>query len=150
MSVLCTCLMIVACGGLRSHGDQSLYQQLGGETVLRAVASDTVDTIADSAEGQRSFAQVKRPRVKARLFEFLCVTADGPCEYKGDDMARVHRGLGINEREWNALVEILRRTLAAHRVSQTASNRLLKRLAPLYRVIVTADASPASNTGHRI
>jgi hemoglobin len=136
-TLLAASLVLAACAGLKP-GPSTLFDQLGGKRVLEAVASDLLDRVAASPDGSRAFANVRLPRVKRHLYSFLCVTADGPCTYRGADMVRVHRGLRITEREFANLVEIFRRTLEAHGVSTAARNELLRRLAPLRRDIVTA------------
>lgn len=121
-----------------SAGPRSLYTRFGGESVVNAIAADTIDTFAQAPDGARAFQRVKLPRVKKHLAEFLCVLMNGPCSYGGDEMAVVHRGLNITEREFNALVEILREVLARHGVAEREKNELLRLLAPLKRDIVTA------------
>jgi hemoglobin len=116
----------------------SLYDRFGGEALVKVVADDAIDAIAAAPDGQRAFDRVKLPRVKQHLAEFLCVLMNGPCTYRGDDMTVVHRGLAITEREFNALVEILRDVLARHGVAEREKNELLRLLAPMKRVVVTA------------
>ena len=116
----------------------TLYDRLGGATMVDTIAARLVEGFASSPDGLRAFDRVKLPRVKRGLGEFLCVVADGPCDYAGDDMKVVHAGLRITEREFNALVEQLRVTLDALDVPQGAKNELLRRLAPMRRDIVSA------------
>jgi len=121
-----------------SAGPRSLYTRFGGEPVVNAIAADTLDAISQAPDGVRAFDRVKLPRAKKHLAEFLCVLMNGPCSYGGDDMVLVHRGLNITEREFNALVEILREVLARHGVAEREKNELLRLLAPMKRGIVTA------------
>jgi|LNFM01.1.fsa_nt_gb hemoglobin len=119
----------------------TLYDRLGGAVTVQAIAARVIDGFATAPDGARAFDRVKLPRVKRGLGEFLCVLADGPCHYSGDDMKVVHAGLNISEREFNALVEHLRATLDALDVPQGAKNELLRRLAPMRRDIVSAAAT---------
>lgn len=138
-------LCLAACGMQPLH-QRTLFEQLGGEQGLRTVADSTIQNFAESDDGRRAFDRVKRKRVIARLYEFLCVTADGPCIYKGEDMALIHRGLKINQREFEALVATLRRVMTEQGIPAPARNELLRRLAPLQKVIVTASRFDEGNS----
>lgn len=131
---------LAACASVRP-APASLYGQLGGAPMLEAISARLIDGFAISPDGSRAFDRVKLPRVKRGLEAFLCVLANGPCAYDGDDMQRIHAGLRISEREFNALVEHLRQTLDALGVDPGAKHELLRRLAPMRRDIVTATAT---------
>lgn len=60
----------------------------------------------------------------------------GPCEYTGDPMHVVHKGLNITERQFNAVVEDLQEAMVRLRLPEPAQNRLLARLAPLRGEII--------------
>lgn len=131
------CAALSACASL--HPDQRpLYERIGGADVMTAVVSDTIDVLAASADGRRSFDRVKLDRVKRHVVEQFCALSGGPCVYRGDDMRLAHGGLAITEREFNAIVQILRDALVRHGVGEREKNELLRLLAPMKRDIVTA------------
>ena len=140
LSLLLTVALCAALAGCANGrpAPASLYEQLGGAPMMSTIASRVIEGFASSPDGHRAFDRVKLPRVKRGLEAFLCVVAHGPCVYDGDDMQRVHAGLKISEREFNALVEHLRETLDDLGVAPGAKNELLRRLAPMRREIVTA------------
>lgn len=111
---------------------------MGGAPVVEAVVADMIDTLAASPEGKRSFEKVNLKRIKRLATEHFCALADGPCTYSGDDMRVAHGGLDITEREFNAIVEILRTALNKHGVGEREKNELLRLLAPMKADIVTA------------
>lgn len=117
--------------------DGSLYARLGGETVVTKVVDETIERCATSPQTRRSFEKVNLKNVKKRLVEQICQLAGGGCVYAGDDMKLVHKGLDINESEFNGLVEILRDALNKAGVNEGAKNELLKLLAPMKRDVVT-------------
>jgi len=131
-------IALAACGRLPATGTTSLYDRLGGAGVMVPVVSETVDTIVADPEVNQSFQQVRLGRVKKHIHAFICELADGPCTYAGDPIKIVHAGLGIREKEFNALVQALRDALHRHGVPESAKNELLRRLAPLKPDIVTA------------
>jgi hypothetical protein len=64
----------------------TLLDRLGGEAMVDTIAARLVEGFASSPDGLRAFDRVKLPRVKRGLGEFLCVVADGPSDYAGDEM----------------------------------------------------------------
>ena len=129
-------LLLLAAPATRA-AEGSLYARLGGETVITKVVDETVERCAASPQTRRSFEKVNLKNLKKRLVEQICQLAGGGCAYAGDDMKLVHKGLDINESEFNGLVEILRDALNKAGVSESAKNELLKLLAPMKRDVVT-------------
>lgn len=140
------CAALSACAILQPD-QRPLYERIGGEAVMSAVVSDTIDILAASPDGRRSFDRVKLDRVKQHVVEQFCALSGGPCVYRGDDMRLVHGGLDITEREFNAIVQILRDALARHGVGEREKNELLRLLAPMKRDIVTADRALSCQRG---
>lgn len=145
VTVVAACAL-AACSTL-SPTPRSLYERLGGRAMIDTIATQLVAGFARSADGHRAFDRVRLVRVQRQLGEFLCVVADGPCTYDGDDMRLVHAGHAITEREFDALVEQLRTTLDALDIDTGAKNELLRRLAPMRRDIVTAGLAPRQARG---
>jgi hemoglobin len=137
------CLLMLAVAHSGSASQPSLYERMGGETVVRAVVSDTLDRVMADHQLRRSFAEVDVERVKRLLVEQICELADGGCHYSGDSMREVHAGHEISESEFYGLVEILRDSLRRHHVGLRERNELLALLAPMKRDVVNAPA-PAS------
>jgi hemoglobin len=123
----------------------SLYARMGGEPVVRAVVSETLDRVVADHRLGRSFAQVDVERIKRLLAEQICQLADGGCRYSGDSMREVHAGHEISEAEFYGLVEILRDSLRRHDVGLRERNELLALLAPMKRDVVEIPAMHASS-----
>lgn len=119
-----------------AHADTPLYSRLGGETVVTQVVNQTVDTVAQDPQVNQSFDKVNLKRVKTKLVEQICSLTGGGCEYTGDEMKLVHKGLKITEREFYALVEALREALNDNGVGEREKNELLAILAPMKRLVV--------------
>jgi len=114
----------------------SLYARLGGKPVITQVVEQTIGSVARDPKVNQSFDKVNLKRLNEKLVEQICSLTDGGCTYTGDDMKRVHQGLKISEREFNALVEALRKTLDAQGVGEREKNELLSILAPMKRLVV--------------
>ncbi|QGX40575.1 group I truncated hemoglobin [Permianibacter aggregans] len=118
-------------------GDEtSLYQRLGGEKGVQTIAERLIDHSSEHPETRRSFDKVDLVKLKQSLATQLCELSEGPCRYQGDDMRRVHKGLGISEREFYAMVEHLRVILDDMAIDTRSKNQLLAKLAPMKKDVV--------------
>ena len=126
-------LMLASVG---QGNETSLYQRLGGEKGVKSIAERLIDFSSQDPETQRSFDKVDLIKLKQSLATQLCELSDGPCRYQGDDMRRVHRGLGISEREFYAMVEHLRKILDDMAIDARSKNQLLAKLAPMKKDVV--------------
>jgi hemoglobin len=95
-----------------------------------------IEVYADDPRVAPFFANTNITRFRDKLTEYLCVIADGPCEYTGDTMEESHTGLGIDEASFNAGVEGFERAMTNLHVPLPAQNRLLARLAPKRKTII--------------
>lgn len=82
------------------------------------------------------FADSNVQRFREKIIEHFCFIADGPCEYTGDSMVLVHRGMDIDSAEFNAVVEDLIDAMDKAGTPISAQNRLLARLAGLRPQII--------------
>jgi hemoglobin len=114
----------------------SLYERMGGQPTVDAIAADIIDDAANNPKLKRSFAKVDLARVKRLLAEQICDVSGGGCHYTGDSMHDVHAGLGITEAEFYGLVEVLRTSMRRHGVGLRERNELLQILAPMKRDVV--------------
>jgi hemoglobin len=138
-------LVLFPASRMAAATEQSLYERMGGEPVVRAVVSDTLDQVVADHRLKRSFDKVDVERVKRLLVEQICELAGGGCHYSGDSMREVHGGHQISEAEFYGLVQILRDNLKRHDVHQRERNELLALLAPMERDVVNV-AAPAGDT----
>ena len=74
----------------------TLYKRLGGYDAISGVCEDLL---------------VRLLREKQTLINFLCASAGGPLYYSGRDMKVSHRGLRIDEGDWQAFLGHLDATL---------------------------------------
>lgn len=128
-------ILLPAWNALHAASD-SLYMRMGGEPVVRAVVSDTLDRVVADHRLNQSFARVDVERVKRLLVQQICALAGGGCHYTGESMREVHAGHQISESEFYGLVEILRDSMRRHHVALRERNQLLALLAPMKHDIV--------------
>lgn len=128
-------LSLVACAGNAPR--PTPYQQFGGRPGIEALVEDLLVRILEDPRINADFADVDLVNLNDRLVEQICVELDGPCAYTGRNMAESHAGLAVTEADFNALVEDLIDAMDARGIPRRAQNRLLQRLAPMHRDIVT-------------
>lgn len=114
----------------------SLYERLGGATVMTPVVSRTLDRASTDPLTKRSFDGIKIAAIKDSLGRQICVISGGGCTYEGETMARAHHDSKIQPSEFDAMVTMLRQELDRAGVDAGAKNELLKLLAPMKRDIV--------------
>ena len=113
------------------------FDQFGGEPGLtKLMDTFMAGLLADEKMGP-FFANADQARVKRQLVEQFCVILGGDCTYTGRDMKSSHAGLGIDRADFNRLVEVLQVAMNRHDVPFSAQNKLLAKLAPMHREVVT-------------
>ena len=130
------CFLVAMMLAAMAHADTPLYARLGGEPVVAQVVNQAIDMVEQDPRVNQSFDKVNLKRVKTKLVEQICSLTGGDCEYTGDEIKQVHKGLKITEREFYALVEALQQALDDHGVGEREKNELLAILAPMKRLVV--------------
>lgn len=115
---------------------RSLFQRLGGKPAITAVVDDFVANVAADARINRFFAKTDIPRLKRNLVDQICAGSGGPCKYKGRSMKAAHRGMGVANADFDALVQDLVKSLDKFKVPPREKRELLAILGPMRRDIV--------------
>ena len=118
-------------------GKRSLYDRLGGYNAISAVVDDFIGNVAADKRINKFFAKANIPRLKARLVEQLCQAAGGPCYYTGGDMKSVHAGMGVRNKDFDALVGDLVKSLNKFKVPKAEQKEIASVLLPMRKDIVT-------------
>ncbi|SMP51455.1 group I truncated hemoglobin [Noviherbaspirillum suwonense] len=130
--------ILLAAASLQVHAaDDSLYNELGGSAGIRRVVADLVPALQADARINATFDGVDMERLAAKLEEQFCEVSGGPCKYSGKDMTTIHEDLKVSRAQFNALVEDLQAAMRRNDVPSRTQNRLLARLAPMHREVVT-------------
>ena len=77
------------------------------------------------------------PRLRRLIYDQLCHITGGGCDYRGQDMAKAHRGLHLRTAQFNAMAEDLQTAMDRLGVASSTQNRLVALLAPMHRDIVS-------------
>jgi hemoglobin len=115
---------------------KSLYERLGGKDAITAVVDDFVGRVAADTRINGFFAIADIPGLKRNLVNQICAASGGPCTYTGRDMKTTHRGMGVTNAHFDALVGDLVATLNKFKVPEQEKNELLAVLGPMRADIV--------------
>lgn len=137
--LLVTCFTLGA--GLSSAqpaaADDSLYKAFGEKAGLAALMDDFVKRLVVDKRIGAFFKDTNQNHLTQQLTEQLCMLSGGPCVYRGVPMKDVHADMDITKADFNALVEVLQVSMDAKGIPFGVQNRMLARLAPMHREVVT-------------
>ncbi|WLI91866.1 group 1 truncated hemoglobin [Massilia sp. R2A-15] len=117
--------------------DDATYAGLGGQQGIRNIVATLIPLIQADPRIKESFADSDMKHIGMRLEEQFCMLSGGPCEYKGEPMKEVHGGLKVTNAQFNALAEDLQVAMERNGVPSHVQNKLVAKLAPMQREIVT-------------
>ena len=130
--------------------DDSNYRALGGKEGIARIVKTFIPLILADDRIKESFKDFDMKQLGERLEVQFCEFSGGPCTYTGKykdktmdgkgsvrDMATVHVDLKITNAQFNALTEDLQIAMEQNNVPTSASNKLIGKLAPMQRAIVT-------------
>ncbi len=117
--------------------DDSTYQGLGGKPGIKKIVDTLLPIVLADPRIKDSFKDSDMKNLAMRLEEQFCALSGGPCTYKGKDMVDIHDGLNITNAQFNALTEDLQVAMERSGVPSRIQNKLVAKLAPMQRGIVT-------------
>ena len=115
-----------------------LFDALGGKPGIVLLIDDFVTRLAADPSIGSFFKDTNLRELKKQLSDQFCAVSGGGCAYEGDDMKRAHANMKVAKADFNRLVEVLQVSMDARSIPFADQNRLLARLAPMHRDIVTA------------
>lgn len=136
--ILCTAATVPA-WAQSAAASGSLYQAFGEKQGLTQLVEDFHARLLADARMGPHFKPANAKNIKEQLVDQFCVVTGGPCVYKGADMKSAHSNLDINKGDFNALVEVLQQSMDAKGIPFATQNKLLARLAPMHRDIITVN-----------
>jgi hemoglobin len=101
------------------------------------IVDDFVGRVTTDPRIEVYFKTANLDNLRMKLKEQFCYLLDGGCTYEGRDMTSVHAGMNLQNRDFNALAEDLEKAMDKEGVPYAAQDRLLAKLAPMQKVIVT-------------
>jgi hemoglobin len=129
--------VLVVVFGHAFAADDPLYADLGGRDGVEKIAQYTTANFLADPRIKATFDNTNMERFEKLLSDQFCVVAGGPCEYKGRSMKEAHKALGLDNADFNAVVEDLQNALDKANIPFATQNRFLARLAPMQHDVVT-------------
>ncbi len=119
-----------------AHGEPTLYEQIGGEPVLRKTVEEFVIIMEKDDRINFAFGNTDIAKFKQLLFEQLCNITGGPCKYSGRTMRESHEKLAVTNAMFNALAEDVYIAFDHAGVPYRLQNQVMAIFAPMQRDIV--------------
>ena len=120
-----------------SSGNSPLYQAFGQKAGLVKLMDDFVPRLQADPRLAEAFKNANVANLKSQLVNQICQVSGGPCEYKGPDMKVTHSNMDITKTDFNALVEVLQKSMDAQGIAFSSQNQLLAKLAPMHIDVIT-------------
>ena len=127
---------LISCASAPDAAPETLYEKLGGEPGVHAIVEGTFVYTLEDDRIKHTFDESNVDRVKMLIEEQICDITDGPCEYTGQTMERVHRGLELTTLHFNALVENMQKAMRDEDIPFRTQNQLIAILAPMHGDVV--------------
>jgi hemoglobin len=117
---------------------RTLYDRLGGKVGVDAISDIFSKNLIADPRVSKFFKKSKDglAHFKQMMSEQICQLAAGPCQYAGKDMKDAHKGMGIVDAQFDAVVEDLKLALDEKGVSEQDKSELFGALAPMRADIV--------------
>lgn len=123
--------------GTTPFADDGLFRAFHGTEGVGRIVDGMLDRGAVDPRTEAIFAAADMVRLRRTLKEQICYIIGGPCVYTGRTMTEVHADTGLQPADFGALVEQMQQAMSEEGVSFRDQNRLLARLAPMKRDVVT-------------
>ena len=123
--------------GATPYDSARLVEAFGGREGIHRIAERTVELSEADPRIAAIFASHDMVRLKRTLSEQFCYLLGAGCDYTGRDMRTAHAEMGVTKADLNALVENLQAAMREAGAPFAAQNRLLAKLAPMSRQVVT-------------
>ncbi len=121
----------------QSLTDDTVFQQFGGKAGIQKVVADFLPLLLADDRIKDTFKDADMERLGTLLAEQFCQLTGGPCKYSGKQMQEAHQDMHLNNAQFNALAEDLQMAMEKNAVANSAQNKLVARLAPMQRAIVS-------------
>ena len=116
--------------------EASLFSRLGGMDAIRGVVDTLMARVVVDGRINAFFRGVDLEQLKRHLAEQICQATGGPCTYSGRPMREAHRGLGLTNAHFAALVGDLGYALNRFGVPMREQDELVAALGSLRPDIV--------------
>lgn len=104
---------------------KSLFERLGGNKGITAIANDVVDNHLKNKTIANRFAESDIPALKHAAATFFITGTGGENVYKGKDMLATHKGMNIAASEFMAVLDDALDALGKNNIGQREQEEVL-------------------------
>jgi hemoglobin len=117
-----------------------LYERLGKETGITKVVDDLVAAIIKNDKirpvHKKHFQQGDVAGLKRKLIDQIGEATGGPQKYTGKNMKDAHKGMGITDADFDALVASIKKALDENKVGTKEQDELFALIGPMRKDVV--------------
>ena len=139
-------LCLLAAATAAQADQRTLYEQMGGEPKMRAIAEEFTRVLLADDRTNFTFAESDIEKFTQLFYEQLSEVTGGPVKYTGRSMKESHDKLNITNEMFNALVEDLYIAFERNDVPYRLQNKVMAVFAPMQRDIVKPGAADAARS----
>jgi hemoglobin len=139
-------ISLLAAAAAAAQTEPTLYEQMGGEPKMRAIAEEFTRVLLADERTNFTFAETDLQKFTQLFYEQLSEVTGGPVKYTGRSMRESHDKLNITNEMFNALVEDLYIAFERNDVPYRLQNKVMAVFAPMQRDIVKPGAANAART----
>ena len=121
----------------------TLYEQLGGAPAVAALLDGLYDRAAIDPLLRPFLEGLDLDRLKQQQYAFISQAIGGPDQYAGRSLASAHARLRVEDRHFDAFVEIVAAVLNDLGVAQDVAAEVVSRVAAVRSLIVKSAAARA-------
>ena len=122
--------------GAQPFAGEAMWKAFHGQAGIDRIVDDLVRRNRSDPRIADIFRAADTVRLRRTLKEQFCYILNGGCAYTGRDMKAMHKDMGVQNADFNALVENLQKAMDTEGVPFRAQNRFLAKLAPMQRDVV--------------
>jgi hemoglobin len=119
-------------GAPQFEGDR-MWKAFHEEPGVDRVVDELVDLSLADPRISDIFKSHDMVRLRRTLKEQFCYILNGGCTYSGRDMKAAHKDMGLQNTDFNVLVEDLQLAMDHEKIGFRDQNRFLAKLAPIQR-----------------
>ncbi|KAL4468583.1 hypothetical protein ABPG74_005086 [Tetrahymena malaccensis] len=114
---------------------QSVFDKLGGKQNIEAAVNKFYEKVLKDDRVKHFFKNTDMKHQAKQQTNFLCFAFGGPNNYVGKNMKDGHKGMNIDDSQFNAIVELLAQTLTEMGVPQDVIGEIANICEPLRKDI---------------
>jgi hemoglobin len=120
---------------------QTLYDQLGGFSVVRKLVSDFYDKVLDEEDVASFFRDTEMSKLIDHQTKFFATLLGGPASYTDEQLRKLHTSMGIQDHHFDVILDLVQETLEDHDIDKQAVTSIIEKMNTYRSAIVTVGQS---------